>query len=179
MPRIRGYTLVELSIGVAIVAVVLNSAVSGFANAVQSTRSSAARSSLFATLTTARTKAAVLDTDVVACPSSDGARCDRTHRWEGGWIVFADLNGTEEFEEGDVVLRREPPLGDGVSLVTSAGRTRLDFHPTGTNAGSNATFTFCDRRGPAKASAIAMSNSGTYRDVPPNRAAIATACGPG
>jgi type IV fimbrial biogenesis protein FimT len=176
MHRPRGYTLLELSIGVAIVAVLLNLAVASYESAVQSARTSAARSALVATLARARTTAAIWGADVAMCPSADGRQCLASDEWHRGWVAFADANDSDTFDPGDSVLVREGPAGDGVRLVTSSGRKYLEFQPNGSNAGSNTTFTFCDRRGRAKATAIAMANVGTYREVKPSASAVERAC---
>lgn len=175
MPR-KGVTLVELLVGLAIIAILLNLSVSGYDTAVQSARSSAARSTLFATLARARTTAAIWGADVGLCPSADGERCLDRDDWHLGWVAFADSNDSDTFDAGDSVLVREGAAGDGVRIVTSNGRKHLEFQPNGSNAGSNTTFTFCDRRGPAKATAIAMANVGTYREVKPSASAVTRAC---
>jgi type IV fimbrial biogenesis protein FimT len=175
MPR-RGFTLVELLIAVAVVAILLNVAISGFGSVIQAARAAHARSALLAVLTTARTRAAYNEVDVGLCPSTNGASCDAVFHWERGWVAYADMNGSDRLDAGDVVLSRQLALGAGVQVVTSSGRRRLEFQPNGSNAGSNATFTICDRRGPAKATAIAMGNAGTYREVKPSADAVAIAC---
>lgn len=175
----RGITLVELVIALAVVAILLNLAVSTWSSAVQAARSSAARSALLATLARARTTAAIWGADVGLCPSADGARCAGTDDWHLGWMAFVDGNDSNTFDAGDSVLVRHGAAGSGVRIVTSSGRRYLEFHANAGNAGSNTIFTFCDGRGPARASAIAMGNLGMYREVRPRAAAIARACRPG
>ena len=172
----RGFTLVELLIAVAVVAILLNVAISGLGSVIQASRAWHARAALLAVLTTARTRAAYDEVDVGLCPSASGERCDDGFRWEGGWVAYADINGSDRLDAGDVVLTRQLALGAGVRVATSTGRRHLEFQPNGSNAGSNATFTICDRRGPAKATAIAMGNRGTYREVKPSPANVAVAC---
>ena len=172
----RGITLVELAIALAVVAILLNLAVSTWSSAVQAARSSAARSALFATLARARTTAGIYGADVALCPSADGARCAGTDEWHVGWMAFVDRNDSNTFDAGDAVLVRHGAAGDGVRIVTSSGRKYLEFHANAGNAGSNATFTFCDRRGRTRATAIAMGNLGTYREVRAEPAAVARAC---
>lgn len=175
----RGYTLVELLIGVAVLAILLNVAISGVGSVIQASRAYHARAARLAVLTQARPRAAYDEVDVGLCPSASGHRCDDVFQWQGGWIAYADMNGSDRFDAGDVVLTRQLPLGAGVRVATSGGRRHLEFQPNGTNAGSNATFTICDRRGPAKATAIAMGNAGTYREVKPSAAGLAVACARG
>ena len=177
----KGFTLVEIVIGLAIAAILLNFAMSAWESATQAARSSSARSALLAALTRARSTAAMWGADVGLCPSADGTRCDDSEEWHRGWVVFADRNDSNLFDAGDSVLIRGERAGDGVRIVTSRGRTYLEFQGTGGNEGSNATFTFCDRRGPARATSIVMGNAGTYREARPGADASRRACaaGPG
>ena len=48
-------------------------------------------------------------------------------------------------------------------------------HPTGGNAGSNVTFTLCDRRGEAAAVTLVLANTGRLRAGTP-KAAAARGC---
>jgi len=61
-------------------------------------------------------------------------------------------------------------------LISSKGRTRIRFQPSGGNAGSNVTFTFCDGRGARAATAYAMANSGRLHETTPKPANVAEAC---
>jgi type IV fimbrial biogenesis protein FimT len=176
--RSGGWTLVELMIALAIVGILSSLAISGFSGAIQAGRTSAAHSDLVATLTTARNAAAVRETDVRVCPSGDGASCADSYHWESGWIVYVDANDNNRKDPGDPIIGGYPKLGDGVKLITSTGRRSLEFQPSGGNGGSNATFTFCDRRGPGRASAFAMSNTGGLHAVPPTASAVSEACYP-
>ncbi len=60
-------------------------------------------------------------------------------------------------------------------LRHAARRPRLVFQPNGGNAGSNVTFTLCDRRGAAKATTLVLANDGLLRAGTPS-AAAAEAC---
>jgi type IV fimbrial biogenesis protein FimT len=110
----------------------------------------------------------------VLCPSTDGARCIDSPDWSGGWIVFLDPNASRERDAGEPLLLAQPALAGRVRLRSTAGRTRIVFQGNGGNAGSNVTFTLCDGRGPAKARALILSNTGGLRDgaaTPDNLAA--------
>jgi len=63
-----------------------------------------------------------------------------------------------------------------VHLISTAGRTHLRFQPTGSNGGSNVTFTLCDGRGPNFAVSWIMSNAGNLRSTPALPAAANLAC---
>ncbi len=76
-------------------------------------------------------------------------RCELRRRLSlgNGWIAFAATHTGSDRTADEPVLVRQQALPRKVHLVTSAGRTRVRFQPSGGNAGSNVTFTFCDGRG--------------------------------
>lgn len=174
--RQTGLTLIETMFVVAIVAVLAGFASSSVSAAVQAAHSSNGLSSLLAALTRARSSAANLAVDVVLCPSSDGTSCSAGDHWEGGWIAFAATHSGSDRTSDEPILLRQQALAPKVHLVTSAGRTRIRFQSSGSNAGSNATFTLCDGRGPAKATAYAMANNGNLHATAPDPAYVADAC---
>ena len=89
--------------------------------------------------------------------------------WSGGWIVYADIDGDRQRDAGDTLLREQQALSDRVRLLTSTGRRRLIFHPTGGNTGSNVTFTLCDTRGSEKSVTLVLANNGRLRSSKGNR----------
>jgi type IV fimbrial biogenesis protein FimT len=171
-----GATLIELACVMAIVAVVATFAASSMSAAINASRASNSVSSLFASLTRARSFAAAGGVDVVLCPSTNGASCAAGDHWENGWIVFAATHSGSDRTTDEPVLLQQEALPAKVRLVTSAGRTRVRFQPSGGNAGSNVTFTLCDGRGARAASAYAMANNGTLHATTADPAYVAQAC---
>jgi len=172
----RGLTLIELIIATAVAAVLFGVAVPALSGGLEAARASDARAGLLSSLTEASGRAALTGVHGVLCPSSDGATCLDTPDWSSGWLVFMDSNATRELEGGERVLRIQPPLSGKVHLRSTVGRTRIVFQGNGGNAGSNVTFTLCDGRGPSRARALIMSNTGGLRDGAPNAAALAETC---
>ena len=109
---------------------------------------------------------ALTGSEVVLCPGSD-AGCTATSDWSRGWIAYADIDGDRVRDAGETLVHVVPALASGVHLVTSTGRKRLVFQPMGGNAGSNATFTLCDRRGVRGAVSLVLSNGGRLRAAKP------------
>jgi type IV fimbrial biogenesis protein FimT len=175
----EGVTLIELLCVVAIVAVIAGFATRMGSAAINAARSSNSVSNLFATLTRARSFAASAGVDVVMCPSSDGETCAAGYHWEGGWIAFPATHAGSDRTLDEPVLLRQQALPPKVHLITSAGRTRVRFQPSGGNAGSNVTFTLCDGRGAGSASAYAMANNGALHAIAPDPDRIAQACAAG
>jgi len=174
--RQAGVTLIELVCAVAIVATVAAFASRMATGAINASRSSNAVSNLFAALTRARSFAATAGVDVVLCPSVDGTACAAGYHWEGGWIAFTATHAGSDRTSDEPILLRQPALPPKVHLITSSGRTRVRFQPSGGNAGSNVTFTFCDGRGPGAASAYAMANNGALHSAVAEPARVSQAC---
>ena len=164
--RVRGATLIEVSIVAAAVATLAALAVPRFGAAREAARSSAAHQALLASLMAAPTHAASTGAEVVVCPGTP-AGCAGTYDWSGGWIVFADVDGDRARDPAsETLVHRTGPVGGRTHLRTTAGRTRLVFQPDGSAAGSNVTFTLCDGRGPRRAVALVMNNIGALRAMP-------------
>ena len=171
-----GITLIELMFALAVVAILCGFASRGVSAAVNASRTSNGLSSLVASLTRARSAAGNYGVEVVLCPSSDGTSCSDGFHWENGWIAFQPQDGATDRGPTDPILLRQEALPDKVHLVTSTGRTRIRFQPSGGNVGSNVTFTFCDGRGERAAQAYAMSNAGNLHVLAPEPNNIFEAC---
>ena len=163
-PRGRGFTLIELMMVLAIVAVLLMLAVPAFGKLIGRTHGNTARSQLETALNQARIAAVSRGTHVVACPSSDTSRCDRSTRWQHGWLVFADLDrdGQRNDEETVIAVTQAQPAG--VAILSTAGRLKVDYRPDGSAWGSNLTLTLCDRAtGIAGATTLVVNQIGRVR----------------
>ena len=174
--RLAAFTLVELMIALAILAILLGIALPSFGNAMEAARSTDAKAALLASITRAVNRATVTGTRAVLCPSSDGDACSGGFDWSAGWIVFMDRNANRERDAGERLVLAEDALGGEVRLRSSTGRRRIVFQGNGGNAGSNVTFTLCDGRGPAKAETIVLNNRGRLRYGSPTPEAAAAAC---
>ncbi|OWW21867.1 GspH/FimT family pseudopilin [Noviherbaspirillum denitrificans] len=128
-PGERGFTLVELMVTLAIMAILLGIAVPSFNDAILGTKLSTYANSLVASANVARSEAIKRNTAVTMCVSSNGTSCG-SGNWEQGWIVLA---GT------DVILRQDA-AGTGYKLTGTA--SSLTFQATGVGA-TVATITVC------------------------------------
>ena len=169
-----GITLLELLVSVAIVATLAAVAVPQVIAVRDAARSTIAQGKLRESLLVAVTRSTMTRTESVICPSA-GQACVATHDWTHGWIVFMDLDGDRIRDLEERLLMRVGPAGGGVSIISSAGRTRIVVQPNGSTSGSNATFTFCDARGAKKAVAQVLASDARLRSAPAS-GANAAAC---
>jgi type IV fimbrial biogenesis protein FimT len=139
--RSRGFTLVEMMVTIAILAILLGIALPDFRQMLASERVRSANSDMFAALIMARSEAIKRNSSVTLVPTS-------TTTWAGGWTVKA----------GTTVIQTQDALNAGVSVV------QLD----GTNSAINpATVTFGGngRPSPADADTTFIFSSSTVTAV--------------
>jgi len=175
--RNLGFTLIELVITVAVVAVLLATAMPAFGSLSQSTKAQTARSTLSAALGTARLAAVSRTSSIVVCPSRDQQYCGRTTEWQHGWLVFVDSDSDGARDAGEELLEASQAQPEGVAILSSTGRMRISYHADGSSPGSNITLTVCDRRGAGHASALIINNAGRVRSGTPSDVAAAACVG--
>ena len=173
--RVRGFTLIELMMTMTVLAILIAAAAPAFGNLIQSTEAQTSRSSLSTALGTARILAVSRTRHIVMCPSTDLQYCGHTTEWQHGWLIFVDSDHDGARGTDEELLSVADALPEGVAILTTAGRTRVDYRPDGSAPGSNVTFTVCDRRGDDLATALVINNAGRVRTGKPT-AAAASAC---
>ena len=164
MPRLaNGFTLIEALTAMTVAAILLAVAIPAWSHAKAAANAGSVRAALAAGLLDAGRHAAIAGSEVVVCPVSASGQCSGSTNWDGGWLAFADINGDRVPGANETQLVKAGALPDGIHLRTTQGRTRLVFQPNGGSAGSNVTFTLCDARGMSSATALVLSNSGSFR----------------
>lgn len=172
-----GLSLIELLCVIAILAVLAGTALPAFGRLAEATRTRGARQTMMVSLNEARMLAVARQAHVVVCPSRDLRTCSAETHWEHGWIVFVDRDRDGSLGDADQLLSVAQAQPDGIAILSSAGRRSVGYRPDGSASGTNLTLTFCDRRGPAHASTLVVSNPGRIRSGTPTEAQAAGACG--
>ena len=142
-----GFTLVELAVTVAVVAVLATLAIPSFSEVLRQWRRDSATRALSGSLQLARAEAIKSTRRTVICPSMNGTSCANGTEWRNGWIVFVDDGATDlAYDAGERVLSVAGVQGGIASLVSSGGISSLQFLPNGLlmapgAAGITTTFT--------------------------------------
>lgn len=158
----KGFTALELIVTMTIVAILLATAVPAIKNYSWNLRMKTAMDTLRSDLNLARGRAISHNIQTVICPVSTNGDCSGQSAWQGGWIVFADLNADRNKQTGEPLLKQSDAIAM-LDISSSRSRNRLRFYPNGSAPGSNASILFCDSRGAAEAGTLSVSNSGRIR----------------
>lgn len=158
----RGYTLLELVVTMVIVVVLTLIAAPTFDQWHARQRMNAAIHAMHQDLLAARSRAITLGAHVVACPGTPSTGCRDDSDWNGGWLVFHDMDADREKDPAEAVLRMTPAM-DRINIMSASSRRSLRFYPNGTAPGSNGSIWFCGARGPDHAQRLVLSNVGRIR----------------
>ena len=137
----RGFTLVELMVTLAVVAILLTVGVPSMTEFVKNNRLTATTNGFVSSLTLARSEAVKQGRNATLCVSSDQATCTGAN-WAQGWLVWVDLDSDGTLDAGET-LRVAEALPQA---VTFAG-TQNSFQFTATGSVNNTDIlTVCDDR---------------------------------
>ena len=155
----RGITLLELCIGLALVAVLAGLAAPGFQASLRAGAIRTAAYELMAGVQQARADSIVESRAGVLCASDPAGRCLSADAPSHAWSAFLEAGGP--LDAYTHVLPR--------GIVLRANRASIRFSPVSL-AASTATLTICDEQGIARGRAIVISQNGRARFAAPGDA---------
>lgn len=193
MPRRRppsGLTLIELLIGIALLAVLMALAAPSFQAQLAESQLTSATNALLGSLMQARAQAIRLGRRVTLCRSFDQQQCDTDalRGWETGWLMFIDGDragsNDAQLSPTDILLARSEPLpaslrvrGNSfvdqyISFAASGEARQLSgsFIPTGTIQVCSTSASLADAR---RATHLVLSVGGRVVSRPAASASVA------
>ncbi|MFK8084169.1 MAG: GspH/FimT family pseudopilin [Granulosicoccus sp.] len=173
---VKGFTLLELLIAMAVAAILLSVAAPSFTAVVQNQRLQSSLGPLSLAAFTARSEAAKSGDTLTLCARANDTQCGTD--WNNGSLLFRDsvIVGGEALavrDPVDEIVRISPPHGHNVQLraMASSDRTAssayepafISYEPDGSSNWKNGTFYVCDSRGADYALALHITITGDIR----------------
>ncbi len=148
-----GFTIIELMIGIALMAVMLTLAVPAFTGFVERNTTVASANSFLNALLIARSEAVKRNQRVAVCGKPIAqASCNTTGNWEDGWSIFVDADADSVLDAGEEVILVDSGVTNGFTLREPSATYGdvITFLPTGETVqgltaglGSQASFRLC------------------------------------
>lgn len=132
----RAFTLVELLVAIAVLAILIGASLPAMRSFIQNNRATAQANDLMTSLNLARSEALKLRSPVTIRAASITAG----NEFGGGWTVFADANGDGMIGVDDVELQKVSALPDGSTLSDAAGTGIVTYLLDGRVSGGARVF---------------------------------------
>ena len=159
--EVKGFTLIELMMTLAIAAILLTVAVPSFITFTKNSRITAQANKVVTAVSLARGEASKRGTRVVLCRSNEVGKADpdcsgnggTSKDWSKGWLVFAvgTSRSTPLYDpsKDDVLIAQFETENNVFIKTVGANDKNLEFNPDGTTneGGNTAKFAVCDDRG--------------------------------
>ncbi len=142
MEQQRAFTLAELLITLVIVVTLLTVGMPMIGSMLESNRASVRSVELRKALVATQQTATDTNTTVSLCPinsSNNGCDANTPRDWSNGWLMFTDLNGAGDFDEGETILHVFQST-EGPHMITGAPDF-VRYQSSGEITGGSISFT--------------------------------------
>ena len=166
MQQERGFTLIELMVGIGLTALLLSMAVPALNLFVANARQTGAINDFVASMHVARSNAVTTNSRVTVCASGNGTSCQAV-AWNEGWIVFSDLDSDQTLDGNENIISQSDGI-EGLSIESTEFSQFVMYRPNGrvmnaSTTGNSGQFTVCDNRGSDRAKVLIVDLSGRPR----------------
>jgi type IV fimbrial biogenesis protein FimT len=166
MKKNTGFTLLELVMSMAIVAIMVTMAIPSMLSTVSDSRLTSQANGLVLSLNAARSESIKRGKIVAVGRTSTD--------WRDGWQVFVDENASLAFDAGEEVVHTSGPIKEGFTVTpTAIFADMVAYRPDGRSS-SSGTFTFCSQAGAAQFRQVVIAETGRIQTE--ETGDFATAC---
>lgn len=160
----RGFTLIELMVTMALLAIVVSIGVPSFTDTLRAWQRDSATRAFISHVQMARSEAIKSSRRVVICTSADGAGCVGDTNWMQGWIVFIDQDNDTNLDAGETIIATRGASVGLVRMQSTNNRSNFFFLPSGLMPARQSTLRIEPRGSNSlQQNAVTISNTGRTR----------------
>lgn len=133
-----GFTLTELMVSIFIGSIMLMLVVPSYYDLIQNNRVTSLTNQLVGQLGYARAEAVKRGVNVSFCPAETNTTCAVTSKWDNGWLIYVDSNGSGDLNNGEEIIKVQESVSNQVAI--SNNLVNLSFDRNGFYTGNLTAF---------------------------------------
>lgn len=161
----KGFTLIELMVVIAIMAILLSLAVPSMSRFLAQWQLKSAVNAFSGSMRQARSEAIKSTRMVTVCPKVANAEncAGNVGDWVNGWVVYLDLNNNGQKDANEQVLQVKDGVAGMNTVTVTGGRTAFSFMPSGLLRSQAGNMTFTPSNAEVNAKQVVISATGRMR----------------